>query len=38
VEVWCKASSPDRERRWLILLGGMVVFELRTQWVPNVGI
>jgi hypothetical protein len=39
VEVWGKALSPSHERRWLILLGGIisVVFELRTCWVPNVG-
>jgi hypothetical protein len=33
-------SPSSRSRRWLILLGGIisVVFELRTQWVPNVWI
>jgi hypothetical protein len=33
------ASSPNHERRWLILLAGIVraVFELWTWWAPNVG-
>jgi hypothetical protein len=37
--VWGRASSPSRERHWLILLGGIVrvVFDLRTWWAPNVG-
>jgi hypothetical protein len=37
-EVWLKASSLGRERRWLILKGGIirVVFELKIWWMPNV--
>jgi hypothetical protein len=36
VVVCGKASSLDRERRWLNLFGGiiMVVFELRIRWAP----
>jgi hypothetical protein len=31
------ASSPDCERRWIILIGGIirVLFELGTLWAPN---
>jgi hypothetical protein len=39
VEVWGQASSPDHNRHWLILQGGIVrvVFDLRTWWAPNIG-
>jgi hypothetical protein len=39
VEGGGRASSPGHEKRWLMLLGGIVrvIFELETQWPPYLG-